>query len=77
MGGINIHGWITKVFLLKQLLQLERDYMELKDIIADFDLLLTKIEGGLEEEVPTEEIANRGKAEVGFPIVIDKCICNC
>lgn len=64
-GWINIHGWITKL-LMKQLLQLERDYMELKDIIADFDLLLTKIEGGLEEEVPTEEIANR-EAEGWIP----------
>jgi hypothetical protein len=57
-GWINLHGWITKL-LMKQLLQLERDYMELKDIIADFELLLTKIEKGSEEEVPVEEITNR------------------
>lgn len=56
-GWINLHGWITKL-LMKQVLHLKEDYLALKELISDFDLLLEEIAYGSENKATKQETSN-------------------
>lgn len=56
-GWINLHGWITKL-LMKQVLHLKEDYLALKALISDFDLLLEEIAFGSEKKATKQETPN-------------------